>query len=281
MQMEPQNPGAGRNACLVKEYHFTICGYTNFFRWDVTIGFINRQEPLFPPKYLDTLLRYDRGDGWTFLDLNGCPGQFILAMARLAKLASIYEQVSALQLTPFNMLPVDLVIEEVKNWRNTEDVCSLDIEESESEDMDARRDRFHCIEAWRHAIFLYALRVFTRKQDRRGLQSISLSKRIILDHIRCIKQSMIIQKQILIPLFLAAAETKDEIDRAFVQQYCKYWSSKSRYSMFETTEVIIKDIWADCHVSMRDAYWWGVKVTCGSRLKNRREDPMATRLLLG
>lgn len=251
----------------------------NIVRWDVTIGFINRQEPLFPIKYLDTLLSYDHNDGWTFFDLNGCPGLFVLAMARLAKLASIYEKVSALEWTSFNMLPVDSIIEDVKNWKNTDEICSMDVDELE--DMDAKRDRFHCIEAWRHAVVLYALRVFTRKQDHRSLQSINHIKRVILDHIRCIKEDMIIQKQILIPLFLAAAETGDAKDRAFVQQYCKHWSSKSRYSMFENTEVIIKCVWADWHAATRDTYWWGVKVRSGSPLKSRREDPMATRLLLG
>jgi hypothetical protein len=222
---------------------------------------------------------YDRSDGWTFLDLNGCPGQFVLAMARLAKLASIYEKAAGLEWTTFNMLPVNTIIEEVKNWNNQEDICFQEMDEPE--DMYAKRDRFHCIEAWRHAIFLYTLRVFTKKQDRRGLQSISHLERVILDHIRCIRQDTIIQKQLLIPLFLAAAEIGDETDRTFVQQYCKHWSCTSRYSMFENAEMIIKHIWADWHVSMRDVYWWGVKVRSESPLKSRREDPMATRLLLG
>lgn len=230
-------------------------------------------------KYLETLLLYDRSDGWTFLDLNGCPGYFVLAMARLSKLASIYERVASLEWTTFTMLPVDAIVDEVKNWTNTEDIYFQDIEEPE--DMDAKRDRFHCIEAWRHAIFLYTLRVFTKKQDRHGLQSISHLARVILDHIRCIKQDKIIQKQLLIPLFLAAAETGDETDRAFVQQYCKHWSTTSRYSMFETTESTIKHIWTDWNAGMRDVYWWGAKVGGGSPLKSRREDPMAARLLLG
>lgn len=222
---------------------------------------------------------YDRSDGWTFLDLNGCPGQFVLAMARLAKLASIYEKVAAMEWTTFNMLPVDIIVEEVKDWNNSEDISFQEIEELE--DMDAKRDRFHCIEAWRHAIFLYTIRVFTKKQNQCGLLSTTHLARVILDHIRCIKQDRIIQKQLLIPLFLAAAETGDETDRTFVQQYCKHWSSTSRYSMFETTEMIIKDIWVDWHPSTRDVYWWGSKVSSGSVLKGRREDPMATRLLLG
>jgi hypothetical protein len=222
---------------------------------------------------------YDRSDGWTFLDLGGCPGQFVFAMARLAKLASIYEKVTAVDSTTFNMLLVGTIVEEVKSWNNTEDICFQEIHELD--DMSAKRDRFHCIEAWRHAIFLYTLRVFTKKQDQRGLQSISHLKRVILDHIRCIKQDMIIQKQILIPLFLAGAEIGDETDRAFVEQYCKHWSYTSRYSMFENAEILMKHVWADWCVSIRDVYWWGVKVSSENPLKSRREDPMANRLLLG
>jgi hypothetical protein len=197
-----------------------------------------------PLTYLETILKYDHSDGWLFFGLNGCPGEFVLAIARLAKLAAIYEKVHSLncEWTTFSLFPVEAIVEEVKNWKNEDDCSFQDVRAGE--DVNAKRDRFHCIEAWRHAIILHTVRVFSKKQDPQSLQSATFLARVILDHIRCIRQDEVIQKQVLIPIFLAAAEVGSETDRAFVRQYCMYWSASSRYFMFETAKVIIENIWA-------------------------------------
>lgn len=250
-------------------------------RWDITVAFLSRQEPIFPLTYLETLLECNPDDGWTFFNLNGCPGQFVRVMAHLAKLASTYEKVASLncEWTTFNLLPVDLQVEELKNWKNEDDCSFKDLEDHE--DPDAKRDRFHCSEAWRYAIILYAVRVFAKKQDQRGLQSISFLSRIILDHVRCIKQEALIQKQVLIPIFLAAAEAGNESDRAFARQYNNNWSSRCRYYMFETAQMILESIWAGWEADTRDVYWWGVTVRGGSWSRGRQDYPMANQLLLG
>lgn len=226
-------------------------------------------------------MTYDETDGWSFFTLNGCPAEFVLSMAQLAKLASIYELTTHMEWTSFNRFPVDAVIEEVKAYHNEEDVATGDFGHLD-EDPDVRRNRFHCVEAWRHSIILYACRVFTPKQDGNGTRLITHLARVILDHVRCIPNSDILQKQVLLPVFLAASEVGDARNRAFVREWCKYWSITSRFYMFETAANLLEVIWKDWDTSTRDVYWWGIKIGPESWPKyNSMEPHMVLELLLG
>ena len=224
-------------------------------------------------------MEYERVDDWTFFVVNGCPAELVKAMARLAKLASIYEKITKMEWTLFNTLPVKMIIEEVEQWKNEEDATSDEIGQME-DDPDAKRNRFHCIEAWRHAILLYAYRVFSRKQEASCLRSITHLARIILDHVRCIQQAEIIQKQALLPVFLTASEVEGEVSRSFVRQYCNHWSLTSRYFMFGTVAILLERIWADWDGSTRDVYWWGTKVGDGD-LSQFDGQFLVSELLLG
>ena len=204
-----------------------------------------------------------------------------MAMARLAKLAGIYEKTREMEWTIFDRTPVDEAIAEVKSFVNREDATLDDIRLSE-DDPDTKRDRFHCIEAWRHAILLYTCRVFTRQQDPAGLRMISHLARIILDHVRCISRKSFIQKQVLLPVFLAGSEVVDEQDRSFIREYCRHWSATARFYMFESTRFLLEDIWKDWDPSTRDSYWWGLKVGGSSAQNTNGEaDDLATQVLLG
>jgi hypothetical protein len=241
---------------------------------------MSRQDPLFPLTYLETLLVHSYGDGWTFFILNGCPGEFVHAMARLAKLAAMYETVISLnsEWANFNLFPVEAIVDEVKNWKNNDDMSYQDI--MPSEDVNVKRDRFHCSEAWRYAIILYTVRVFAKKLDFQGLLSAYFLARVILDHIRCIRQDEIIQKQVLIPIILAASEIGDHSDRVFIRQYCKHWTATARYFMFETAGMVIEHIWADWQEETRDKHWWGI-IIGGRSSKQRQDEPMASQYLFG
>lgn len=212
-----------------------------------------------PLGYLESLMERDQTNDWTFFALNGCPAALIMAMGRLAKLASIYEQEARMEWTTFNTFPVDLVVEEVALWKNPDDVSSDSLGET-GEDADARRDRYLVAEAWRNAILLYARRVFKERQDRQDLWSTQHLTRVILDHVKCIPQTTTVQKQVLLPAFLAASECGEGPSRDFVRQYCTYWSSATRYSQFETALGWLESIWEDWSESGRDVYWWGCKV---------------------
>ncbi|KIW11300.1 hypothetical protein PV08_10600 [Exophiala spinifera] len=227
--------------------------------WDVTLAFISRDDLHLPLSYLDMLVEHGDSPDWSFFALNGCPIELVVAMAKLAKLASIYEKTQQMEWTIFDRTPVDQVITEVKDFVNKEDATLIDIGLAE-DDIDAQRDRFHCIEAWRHAILLYTCRVFDRPQESMGLRVISHLTRVILDHVRCISRRSFIQKQVLLPVFLAGSEVSDEQDRAFIREYCKHWSAAARFYMFESTRFLLEDIWGDWDSSTRGSYWWGLKV---------------------
>ena len=65
------------------------------------------------------------------------------------------------------MLPIDCVVEDVKNFdsNNGTAICAGEVLEG---DDTARQDRLHCIEAWRHPILLYICRLSIRKQNDHG-----------------------------------------------------------------------------------------------------------------
>lgn len=201
-------------------------------------------------------------------------------MARLAKLASIYEKVQTMEWTIFNMQPVEDIMQELRAWPNPEDVDAEDVPLLQ-DDPDDQRDRFHCIEAWRQAVLLYAYRVFFRPQTSSGLQSITHLARTVLDHVRCVPQTVIVQKQTLLPVFLAASEVGNEATRDFVRQYCDHWSQTARYSMFATVRLLLERIWQKWKPSTRDAFWWGSIVGRKHSDGAEEDDTSTMEILLG
>ncbi|KAK5705495.1 hypothetical protein LTR97_002614 [Elasticomyces elasticus] len=227
--------------------------------WDVTLACISRRQMSLPISYIEILRDYDGVDGWTFFALNGCPIELVFHMARLAKLASIYEQVIDLEHTTFQDGAVASIVDTVRFWNNPEDPTLEEIEVNSS-NVASRRHRYHCIEAWRNGILLYCYRVFHRPADAAHVRVITHLAHLVLDHIRCIPRTEIVQKQVLLPLFLAAAEAEDETTRDFARTYCAYWSKTARYHMFATVSMLLEQIWADWDASTRSEYWWGLKI---------------------
>lgn len=228
--------------------------------WDVTIACLSRRETRLPLAYLETLSGYAQDDGWTFYALNGCPLELVMYMVRLAKLASIYETVVDLEHTTFDHRTVAKIVDEVRNWRNPEEFTFEDLEAS-TYDTNAKQNGFHCLEAWRYGILLYCYRVFDRPPGPERLRSISHLARLVTDHIKCIPPTEIVQKQTLLPLFLAAAEASSEVDRDFARQYCVHWSATARYHMFTTVMALLEQIWEASDLSpARHTFWWGIKV---------------------
>ncbi|KAK5707126.1 hypothetical protein LTR17_020998 [Elasticomyces elasticus] len=191
--------------------------------WDVTLACISRRQMSLPISYIEILRDYDGVDGWTFFALNGCPLELVFHMARLAKLASIYEQVIDLEHTTFQDGAVASIVDTVRLWNNPEDPTLEEIG-ANSSNVASRRHRYHCIEAWRNGILLYCYRVFHRPADAAHVRVITHLAHLVLDHIRCIPRTEIVQKQVLLPLFLAAAEAGDETTRDFARTYCAYWN---------------------------------------------------------
>ena len=74
-----------------------------------------------PAQYLDILIEANPEDAWTFISLHGCPVELMAVMRELARLASIYEKSAKLEWTIFNTYPVDLLLEDVLNFKNDDE----------------------------------------------------------------------------------------------------------------------------------------------------------------
>jgi hypothetical protein len=249
--------------------------------WDITIALIARNAPRFPLTYLQTLMIYSSEDGWSWVSLNGCPADLVLAMAHLARLASIYERVLGMEWTRFDETPVQRIIDEVERWNNPDERSAHSIGQTKG-DVDVHLNRFHCVEAWRRAIQLYAYRVFSRDQSDSRLDSITYLARVILDHVRCIPDTAIVQKQTLLPVFLAGAESGNEATRDFVRAYCRHWSITARFDMFDSAATLLEHVWEDWTPATRNKYWWGSKVGKDSFTSPEDDSQFfASELLLG
>lgn len=245
---------------------------------------ISRKRPLLDLGYLENLILHGEEDSWTFFTLNGCPAELVMFMARLSILASTFEKVQALNeespWVTFSTVPVEAIIAEVTQWTNPEGATAESIAWTD-DNPEKRLNRFHCVEAWRNAILLYAYRVFSRPQTTAGLRSITYLARVVLDHVRCIPDTDVVQKQTLLPVFLAASETGDESTRDFVRNFCGHWTATARYSMFGTVGTLLENIWAGWDVESRHVHWWGTIVENSDRESPGGEKGLVSELLLG
>lgn len=246
-----------------------------------------RREPRLPASYLQSLMRYDDDgeggdgdDGWSSYILNGCPLAFITSMRQLAALAAAFDRTEGMDHVFFDMEAVDAVIEQVQSYQDSITTCMEPLPGDLPDTMDSRLDRSHCIEAWRNGILLYAQRVFRRTHDEDSIERITYLSRTILDYVRCIPRTKTIQKQVLLPLFLAASETGNKWNRAFVREYCRHWDVVSRFSQFKTVGALLEDIWRDWSPHTRAEYWWGMKVPSAAN-SSEQELSMARMLQLG
>lgn len=233
-----------------------------------------------PESYVDALMVDEGMDERTFFALNGCPYAFMKCMRQFARAAAVLQRTIPDD-DPFDMQQIDELVEYLKGWTNDYTTSLEDVQISE-EDPDDRMDRYHCVEAWRSAIILYSRRVFCSHQDPAGLRVIRHLSRTVLDHVRCIRETQMVQKQVLLPIFLAAVEVADENNRCFVRQYCKHWSTTARYTQFETALALIENIWLAYEVSDRADYWWGCEI--GSHVWSGENDGgsgLEQELLLG
>jgi hypothetical protein len=228
------------------------------------------------------LQSYADDDSWTFFTLAGCPMEFVQAMFKLAKLSSIYEKTKSMEWTIFNTIPVDMVAEEVKAFRNIERISLHELDDFR-DDPNIRHNRYLCVEAWRHTILLFICRVFGHVQTAQDLRKIDYHSRLILDHTRCIPESDFTQKQLLLPIFLAAAEVGDERNRSFARHYCYHWNNVSRFGHFGSAVELLELIWSDWDENTRDSYWWGTKIKAGneSQWGSTTDSSMAQEILLG
>ena len=249
--------------------------------WDVTSALTSRSKPRLVDPYLDLLKGFNQSDGWSFLTLAGCPTAFVVAMARLAALAHRHGRQSG---SRRNVHDADfqLVLDEVRSYNHICELGCLSYTNFDSAGTDGALSRHYCIEAWRHAIFLYTIRVFNAQQSDQDLASISYQARMVLDSARCIPPTEPFQKQVLLPVFLAGAEVGDDFNRSFVRTYCQHWSKACNFDQFSGALALLEDIWTDWTSENRNLHWWGVKIGNGSDHAHAEgDDVLQKKLLLG
>ena len=223
--------------------------------WDLTIAMIARHKPVFEEAYLEIIFSRTQEDPQTFFNLTGCPADFALIMAKLSRQAAMYEAEQRFDTIHFDYTPVKELESRLRHWRNPFDVLSEKVDNQE--DPQSTRDFFHCIEAWRYALLLYILQVFGRGKESQPQSSNAYLCRLILDNTRCVRRSSTVQKQVLLPIFLAGTEAVDGTTRREVRDYCNFWSVTNGYNMFQNVGDLLERVWLDRKQYGEGGYWWG------------------------
>lgn len=224
----------------------------------MTLALVSRQGTILSRPYLEHLRRNEKEDQWSFYQLSGCPADLVVHIFTLAELAHQREIASSMAWLTFDLTPIKQIEKEIRQWKHPLYSSHLAEPESDSDELEDAdeasfhilQDRHHCEEAWRHALLLYIERVFKWERGAPRPRSLSRLVRITLDHVRCCRKTSLTQKQVLLPVFLAASETSSEEMRDIARNYCRWWGDRSRYHMFHSVPALLEEIWAgNC--------WWG------------------------
>ncbi|KAJ9499511.1 hypothetical protein H2202_005094 [Exophiala xenobiotica] len=223
--------------------------------WDAVVALLSRRVPVMPFTYFEAVLQWETSQFWTFFDLIGCPRELLVPLMQFAHLAG---QSGSKGNARKAMRAIVAEIEtNLHSYRSPVDQEAL-LDNAGEESLQPARDRYHCCEAIRHSLMIYALRVFPEDkadlaQTRARLRYLS---RISLDHVASIRASSDTLKQLLLPIFLAGAETNMERHKNFIREYCKRWFEVFGYHMFPSVLEILEEVWASREV-LGDDLWWG------------------------
>ncbi|KAK2596513.1 hypothetical protein N8I77_013400 [Diaporthe amygdali] len=234
--------------------------------WDVTLGLTTRQGFVLS----DTIGGVQQPtSGSSFFNISGCPAELFRYMFLLGTYAHELELTSQMTCVTFDIGPVLAVEKAIKDWQAPQyDDLDADLPQPPSavdlpEDWGRNpvetahyvQDLYHSAQAWRFALLVYIERVFKWRDGRASKLRITLFARKALDHTFSCRRSAMMQKQLLLPVFLAACETEDEALRDAARDYCSWWSGKTRYDMFVTTLGLLEEVWTAAEGDMDS--WWG------------------------
>lgn len=190
-------------------------------------------------------------------------------MIRLGSFAREFELAATMTCVQFNMAPVLAVEQTIRKWSDPQyDVSIAQYTRDDSLDpgqgsgterleladlMHYKEDLHHCAEAWRYALLLYIERVFKWQREQPKSPILSLLARRVLNHMSSCRRTSMVQKQLLLPVFLAGCEADDENLREEARLYCSWWGEKTRYDMFLTAIGLLEEVWANDD----PLAWWG------------------------
>ncbi|KAJ4420839.1 hypothetical protein N0V82_004134 [Gnomoniopsis sp. IMI 355080] len=233
--------------------------------WDVTLGLTSRRGFVLSGSTINSV--FDPANSSDFYSISGCPQELFKHMYQLATYAHEFELASRMTCVTFDMRPVLAVEEAIKAWQppySIESDADIDHLAAASLPSDYRsdpiqaahyiQDLYHCAQAWRFALLIYIERVFKWRRREASQTCLSLYARKALNNMSSCRRSVMVQKQLLLPVFLAACETDDENLRDEAREYCKWWTGQTRYEMFITSLGMLEEVWAS---SADTDSWWG------------------------
>jgi hypothetical protein len=195
-------------------------------------------------------------------------------MIKLAKLAMQNEKAGGMEWLVFDTAGVDQVEEALREWPSNPPTYD---ETEEEEALGEAQDRYHCVEAWRIALLLYIAQVFRWKRTGPVPGTVRYLSRVILNHARSIRRSSMIQKQLLLPVFLAAAEMQSDC-REFARDYCKWWTKSCGFKMFTGVSSYLEDIWIGQDNPTAPGIWWATII---DRRRKDSQQPRLPQILMG
>lgn len=218
----------------------------------------------------------DKTSDGTFYSVSGCPEALFRHMIRLGSYAREFGLIANMTCAKFDMGPIHEVRKEIREWKDPEYGDFADEQFSDSPSLmgsvvdfgdmaQYKEDLHHCAEAWRYGLLTYISRVFDWQRD--GLQTapgpvLGFLARKTLNHVSSCRASSTLQKQLLLPVFLAGCETADEHLREVARAYCRWWNERTRYDMFLTAHALLEEVWSK---GSSPQSWWGSIIDQKSR----------------
>lgn len=243
--------------------------------WDVTLALTTRKGCVLSESTIVNLFRPVRPSKATFYSVSGCPEALFKQMVRLGSYAREFELAATMVCVKFDMAPVLEVETAIRAWKDQTygDIYELSSAQGLPDgyswaNMMHHEDLHHCAEAWRYALLLYINRVFKWERGTPPSPSLPFLARKALSHVISCRRDSMVQKQLLLPVFLAGCETADAHLRQEAKRYCAWWSSKTRYDMFSTTMELLEELWSDD----RETAWWGSLIDEKSRSGNKQSE---------
>jgi hypothetical protein len=127
-------------------------------------------------------------------------------------------------------------------------------------------------------ILLYTARVFRWKRTGHVPGTVKYLSRVVLEHARSIRKFSTAQKQLLLPVFLAAAETQNEDYRQFARDYCDWWTKSCGYKMFADVSSYLEDLWHEQDNYNEPGIWWATII---DRRKKGSQQGRLPQILMG
>lgn len=174
----------------------------------------------------------------------------------LSDLVAEYEKTREMRWSKFNPSRVVAIQQFLRGWSD-ERFANIEEQDVDEEEMQLKRDGYNCTEAWRNAILIYILRIFKNEDFPRSPHAMSYRSRVTLDCVRSCRKSTNVQKQLLLPVFLAACEASSPDAKVWAKEYCTFWNDKSAYGMFGSVMSLLETIWARQTIEGKDKMWWG------------------------